>query len=699
MKSTTTDQERALDVAAVRALLQGCASGVLCLSLASVLGALILAVVEVPLASLARSPLHVSLLLPFCLLTTCAWYASWKLAAGQPWLAKRGARHTVGLTGSLLICSVAALVLGIGGYLANVLFIDEPFSGYTLGGYVASALLAVSVAVGGLFLLRRTAVQRKCLALGLQRTLALVALTIGAGVALIDAGFLPTLYPKLHLVMGGVAMILVCLGAVLVVSLPSARRLGVVALALFAIAWGLTLITARPLSALVLDVAREPTISRRALILLRSMNDHDGDGFSAVLGGGDCDDNDASAFPLSLHGRDCLGWAPGNGTSNGTGDAINQVSLGSSGVSEQGPEILLLLTIDAFRCGFGLADRPELRDACPVLTALGNEGYLKTDAHASHPSTAGAVDSMLRAQQQPWRADAPYVTERLAALGYVPIVFATHPRILQAKGLRATFHEVDASLAPAALSIGGITSEKVVDGLLAHLDRVLRRNERVFLWGHFYDTHAPYVQHPGSRLSLSTLNAYVAEVRRTDAAIGRLFKSIRARADAAKVAFFVSADHGEEFGEHQATRHGSNLYEPATRVPFLTLRGGPEPRRGLPATLPSGHDELSRYLMSVATGSTFESAGRAYMQLSDEADGQVALVSDGWKLIYHSTSAYAELFDLRADPEEAHDLSAANPAKLRELGLLLGKEHAQRRQSRGKLMPVAVKGPCCARRH
>jgi hypothetical protein len=505
-------------------------------------------------------------------------------------------------------------------------------------------------------------------------------------VALVDAGFLPALYPKLHWVMGAVALGLVSLGALLACALPRGRKVfGGVASAVFGAAWLASLIAARPLSAMVLEVAREPTITRRALVLLRSLSDADRDGFSATLAGGDCDDGDARAYPLSLVGSDCLGWTTSGKTVLGS-HATPPLAAASGA-----PDVLLLLTIDAFRCGFGSTDRPELRDACPGLTALAREGYLKVDAHASHPSTAGAVESMLRLQQQgAWRADAPYVTGTLAALGYVPVVVATHPRILHAKGLRASFSEVDSALAPQALAIDGITSEGVVDRVLGHLDRALASNTRLFLWGHFYDTHAPYVEHPGSRLSLSTLDAYVAEVRRTDAAIVRLVRTLRARSDAAKIAIFVTADHGEEFGEHKATRHGSNLYEPASRVPFLTLRGGPDARRGLPSVLPSGHDELSRYITSVATGAAFHSSDRAYLQLASEADSQVGLVTQGWKLVYHSTLGYPELFDLRSDPEEAHDLSATQPAKLRELGMLLGQEHAQRHRGAGASMPVAA---------
>lgn len=68
-----------------------------------------------------------------------------------------------------------------------------------------------------------------------------------------------------------------------------------------------------------------------------------------------------------------------------------------------------------------------------------------------------------------------------------------------------------------------------------------------------------------------------------------------------------------------------------------------------------------------------------------ESDSQVGLVSQGWKLVYHSTLGYAELFDLRSDSEEAHDLSATQPARLRELGLLLGAEYAQRAPRRGSI--------------
>src|SRR5207253_2536424 len=63
-------------------------------------------------------------------------------------------------------------------------------------------------------------------------------------------------------------------------------------------------------SAVRLAVAPPGTVYRSLVLEARRLRDRDGDGHSAWLGGGDCDDGDARAYPLSFAGRDCLGWVP-----------------------------------------------------------------------------------------------------------------------------------------------------------------------------------------------------------------------------------------------------------------------------------------------------------------------------------------------------------------------------------------------------
>jgi hypothetical protein len=85
---------------------------------------------------------------------------------------------------------------------------------------------------------------------------------------------------------------------------------------------------------------------------------------------------------------------------------------------------------------------------------------------------------------------------------------------------------------------------------------------------HFFDTHEPYA---GAGADPST--RYDAAVRSVDAAIGRLVGYARARLTRPMIVA-VTADHGEEFGEHGGVYHGSTLYEEQVRVPLLIAGPG-----------------------------------------------------------------------------------------------------------------------------
>jgi arylsulfatase A-like enzyme len=56
-----------------------------------------------------------------------------------------------------------------------------------------------------------------------------------------------------------------------------------------------------------------------------------------------------------------------------------------------------------------------------------------------------------------------------------------------------------------------------------------------------------------------------------DQQLGRLFDELTRRGLLEKTLIVVTADHGEEFGEHGHFTHGFDLYEPETHVPLLVL--------------------------------------------------------------------------------------------------------------------------------
>lgn len=559
--------------------------------------------------------------------------------------------------------SAVAVLLAIGGFLSNDLFIDEPASGITLVGYVAT--LAVSAGAGALVWVWSRGL-RTPTPTGLRRFASVVFAIAAAWLAFIDASFLPTNYHQLHVVLG-LAVITMASAAVafMVDDKAVLRRAFGGALGVCMLAFTLT-----PKSALS-EVFSEPTVARRVVGLARLASDRDGDGFSAVFGGGDCDDADLNAYPLSLQGRDCLGWSA---------PAPRRIIRAASTTKDErhSPDIVLLVTVDALRCGFGVADRQELRNACPRLTEFAREGRFSGSGHTSHPSTSKAMCSLMRLDTGDQESRVS-IAASFRKLGYASAATVTHPYALCSVWFKGddTFDVIDKSLVPVAMRPEGITSDQVTDRVISQIENALAKNERTLFWAHYFDAHAPYVQVPGSHFAGSSLDGYVAELARVDFEIGRLFDRVKQLAGA-RATIVLTADHGEEFDEHEATRHGTNVYEQGTRVPYVAWNAGPEPRQGLPELLPANHFDVGHYLLSLVTGQEFKPSSATYLEAKVAGDEQFGVVEGDWKLVYRRTLGLTELYNLSNDPEERVNLGSDRSDVLRRLGPLLGTLYLER---------------------
>ncbi len=237
----------------------------------------------------------------------------------------------------------------------------------------------------------------------------------------------------------------------------------------------------------------------------------------------------------------------------------------------------------------------------------------------------------------------------------------------------------------------------------------LRAGEgRFFLWVHYFDPHLPnWPPVPfdrlargrpprlvGSSLTVEEIRAgefpggaegraeihalYVGEVAYTDRAIGRLLRGLDADGALERTAIMFTADHGEEFWEHEGYGHGHAMFDEVIRVPLLVRPAGGAPGRldgGLarlvdvaptalalagvecdepPAT--RGHDLLG----DASVPSTY---GEAVLYGPE----QKYLRTPRWKLVLEpaaDSSAALRLFDLAFDPQELLDVSDAVPAEV-----------------------------------
>ena len=591
-----------------------------------------------------------------------------------------GRRHGPAMASFVLAAVVGSTVLAVGVCLSNVLLVDFPTEPRTLAGCAASCVLGLLAFAGCRRWSRgpriRAAFERRW-----REALVTTAVLVGVAVLIGDAVCFPFSFPSAHtaaillaLVGFACAARIVCGAPLFGTRVRALFRLVGAASCVFALAGGLVATRRGTFDGLM----RVPSAGRTLLVAMRGLLDRDGDGYSALLGGGDCDDDDSTAFPRSKVGRDCLDLAPV--ATSPTTEHLPSVGRYDEVATGDAPRMLVLVTIDAFRCGFGRYERAELVDPCPSLTELGREGLLQTHAHARAPHTVASLAAIMA-----FRGDGELVTlpAALKRRGYRTAAIATHRALLRDPALRASFDDPDDSLVPISQEAGATTAEEVTTRALAKLQTAAHSGEPTFLWVHYYDTHDPYVRVPGSRWVTSRLDAYVEEVKRTDRAIGRLTSSLKELFTEGELAMFVTADHGEEFSEHGGTTHGRTLHEEVVRVPFLSWRTGSDPQKGLPADLPAGGIDMAPYVMSVVTGASFEPSESVLMEANPVNDAQVGVVRGSTKYILHYQLGYEELFDLSSDPAKHDDLSAKDVEQTASMRKVLGEHlHLERQHPR-----------------
>jgi hypothetical protein len=207
------------------------------------------------------------------------------------------------------------------------------------------------------------------------------------------------------------------------------------------------------------------------------------------------------------------------------------------------------------------------------------------------------------------------------------------------------------------------------------IDPVLERLRRagpgpLFVYTHLMEPHAPYDR---GRKDGTEYERYLSEIALADAQIGRVSKLLDQRFPGRGV-LIVSADHGEAFGEHQTFQHTKSLYEELLRVPLLIRGAGVRPQ--LVAT-PVGLVDLGPTildLLGVPTPASYQGqslvpilrgspAALTRPLLAEGRLRRALYTTDGLKVIADARRKVVEVYDLRQDPGETHNLFDAEPSR------------------------------------
>ncbi|MFN8574361.1 MAG: sulfatase [Gemmatimonadaceae bacterium] len=215
-----------------------------------------------------------------------------------------------------------------------------------------------------------------------------------------------------------------------------------------------------------------------------------------------------------------------------------------------------------------------------------------------------------------------------------------------------------------------------------------------FAFLNYYDAHAPYTPTRQWRNKFSkspkSKDLYEAEIAYIDSEVGRLLKTLEERGALKNTVVIITADHGEQFGEHKLYGHGNSVYLPLLHVPLVVVSPGQVPAgvrvqrtislRDLPATIAqlSGLDSTVQLpgtslvpfwtSDSTAHGSTVLSELYRSDDLTPPTDmrrsRQYALLDDTWHLVWRTTQK-PELYAYRGDvPEVANQADSTMGAPL-----------------------------------
>jgi arylsulfatase A-like enzyme/Flp pilus assembly protein TadD len=346
---------------------------------------------------------------------------------------------------------------------------------------------------------------------------------------------------------------------------------------------------------------------------------------------------------------------------------------------------VLLVTIDTLR-----ADRVGAygaRDArTPHLDALAGRGVLFEEALSSAPLTLpshATILSGLDPVHHGVRDNGTYVFPEgrdtlatlLKAQGHATGGFVGAYVLDRRFGLARGFDAYDDVIERRQEGASVLESERPCDAVVDAATAWLTGVKRPFLaWVHLYDPHAPY-DPPSPFREQFAGRPYDGEIAHADACVGRLLAALP---DAQRTLAVVLSDHGEGRGDHGESTHGLFVYQSTLRVPFIMAGPGvPAGRRiaGMARTVDVVPTVLGRLGLDVPHGLDGTDLLSGAPPSRESYAETLYPLSLGWAPLFslrvgalkYIDAPRAELYDLAADPREAHDVASARPADVARL--------------------------------
>ena len=516
------------------------------------------------------------------------------------------------------------------------------------------------------------------------------------GIVWAERNVLRTGYPAAHA--GATVAVIVLVGLAIRIT----RRATIPALATAALA-GIVLGCATAAAIYGLQAAADRQLlatygdqTRDLVRVWRTIVDFDRDGSSAILGGGDCDDFDASRHPGAID-------IPGDGIDQDC-DGVDAVVAAPPqppvvakpldlATWRAGQHVLdhtrgmnvVLLSVDALRFDLLAPDAAD-RDDFPRLVKLLDDSVWFTHTIAPASGTDVSLSTILTGRFDPYQ---PVQTTLIEAMRGLPRrTYAAIPGevtryvgdTLIGRGVdKFTTVHTDWEVADVGDHVSAATT--TLEGIRA-LDDAAGRP--AFVWLHYFDVHEHHqIDVPRSLLDAvhdggsPVIHKYRALLRAIDTEIGHFLDELAARhQDDHTIVIFVS-DHGEALGvdPRLLDTHGQVAYHTLVRVPLAFHVPGVAPGQrtdlvSLVDLAPTLLDLLGApTAMQPLDGVDLVPAlldAPAELRLHDRAvalheELQWSVVEWPYQLLVRPADNLIELYDLDRDPAERENLAAKLP--------------------------------------
>jgi arylsulfatase A-like enzyme len=194
------------------------------------------------------------------------------------------------------------------------------------------------------------------------------------------------------------------------------------------------------------------------------------------------------------------------------------------------------------------------------------------------------------------------------------------------------------------------------------------------------------------------MNRYDADVRYMDDCVGRILAELKERAVLDRAIVAIVGDHGQSLGQHDWLTHGritnENLFVPMiVRFP-REMRPQPLAITGTVSTIDLfpmilgaiEHDAFDAFVQQCEGRDVLERGPREFAiaqggltGTGEPPTGAFALIDDRWRY-EDSGESPPKLFDLSADPNAKHEVSAVNPESVAKCKATLSECLARRAQ-------------------